>query len=100
MGGGRRDRRAAGRVELARRLEREAGAGHAQGGAFHSRWAVVRELAERRLRRPLARRARRDGAAAQTIGVMSRERTTGRQVRSDQMKQAERGTTPQFAAAD
>ena len=52
----------AGDLELARGLERETENRHARRGAFHPRRSVVRELAECRLWRPLARRARADGA--------------------------------------
>ena len=52
---GRGHRCAAGRMELARRLEPEAGARHPEGRPFHTRRAVVRALAERRLWRALVR---------------------------------------------
>ncbi len=57
--GGRGHRRPPGRMELAGRVEREAGARTAQGRAFHPRRAMVRAMAERRLRRSLAGRIRR-----------------------------------------
>ena len=63
VAGGRPDRLARHRLELARRLVPEAGQGHAAGGALHPRRPVVRELPGRRLRPGMARRRRRGPAA-------------------------------------
>src|SRR5262249_60379523 len=55
------------RLKAARGLEPEGRAGDAYGRPFHPRRAVVRAVAERRLRRALARGARRDAAGPPTV---------------------------------
>ena len=57
MGRRRRYRGASGRMELARGLVEAACFGHAESGPFHTWRPVVRAVAERRLRRFVARRA-------------------------------------------
>src|SRR5207253_5945668 len=76
MGERRGHRCAAGRLELARRLEPEARARHPESCPFHTRRTVVRALAERRLRRALVRGARRDAAPTALVATVMADGAT------------------------